>query len=67
MSSKIFPKAVDRNLLRRRLYEIFRLHPKMPITPSDMVVIARISATKLKFQELNQTIIHILQNLISNS
>jgi len=67
VSSKVFPKAVDRNLLRRRLYEIFRLHPELPALPSDIVVIAKIPATHLNFTELKQNIVHTLQNLTKTS
>jgi ribonuclease P protein component len=67
VSTKIYPKAVDRNRLRRQIYEILRLHPRLPPTPSDLIVIAKAPLTKLKFQDLAQTFIHSLQNLTFHS
>lgn len=63
VSTKIFAKAVQRNRLRRQIYEIFRLHPELPSTPVDLVVIAKTALTKLKFQELSNVFIKALQHL----
>ena len=63
VSSEIFPNAIQRNHLRRQLYQIFRLHPELPAVPSDLVVIAKPSLTKLNFQELQSTIIQTLQHI----
>lgn len=66
-STKTLAKATDRNLLRRRLYEIFRLHPELPAKPTDIVVIAKQPLTKLNFKELTETITSVLQNLTPNT
>ncbi len=67
VSSKIAPKAVQRNHIRRQIYEIFRLHPQLPSAPSDIAVIAKIPLTKLSYPELTKTLVQALQNLITLS
>lgn len=67
VSTKIFAKAVQRNLLRRQIYEIIRNNPQLPSTPSDIAVIVKIPLTKLNFRDLTKTILQTLQNLKSNS
>lgn len=63
VSTKLFPKAVQRNRLRRQIYEIFRLHPDLPPVPVDIVVIAKPELTKLDFQDMAKNLIQALQNL----
>lgn len=67
VSTKIFPKAVQRNHLRRQIYEIFRSKPELPSVPTDLVVIAKSPLVKMNFQELSKTILQTLQNLTSSS
>jgi len=67
VSTKIFAKAVERNRLRRQIYEIIRRNPLPNSTPSDIALIAKIPLTKLNFQALTKTILQTLQNLKSNS
>jgi len=67
VSLKVTPKAVQRNRLRRQLFEIFRLHPDLPSVPTDIVVIAKLPLTKLNFQELTKTLVQTLQNITSSS
>lgn len=62
-SIKISPKAVERNRLRRQIYEIFRLNPQLPTSPYDLVVIVKPPLSKLSFQELTKSILINLQNL----
>lgn len=64
VSTKLFPKAVQRNHLRRQIYEIFRIHPDLPPVPVDLVVIAKPPVTELNFQDLTKNLIQALQNLI---
>ena len=63
VSVKIFAKAVERNRLRRQIFEIFRTHPELPRSPSDIVIIAKIALTKLNFQDLTTTLLQSLQNI----
>jgi len=67
VSSKIHPKAVERNRLRRQIFEIFRLHPALPSAPADIVVIAKTPLTKLNYQELTGALTLALKNLITPS
>ena len=62
-SLKVSPKAVVRNRIRRQIYEIFRLNPKLPAVPFDLVLIARSSITKLSFAELTKALLTTLQTL----
>lgn len=55
VSMKVEPKAVDRNQLRRRIYEAIKKAPK-PKDPLDMVLITRPSTKKLSFQELQKAV-----------
>ncbi len=67
VSTKIFPKAVERNHLRRQIYEVFRLHPELPSFSADIVVIAKTPLTKLNFQDLTKTIVQLLKNITKTS
>lgn len=59
VSLKIEPKAVDRNRLRRRIYEALK-HAEQPQDPVDMVLITRKSVKEMTFQELQEEINKIL-------
>lgn len=63
VSTKLFPKAVQRNRLRRQIYEILRLRPALPSVPVDLVLIAKPPLTKLDFQDMAKNLTHALQNL----
>lgn len=54
VSKKVLPRAVDRNRLKRRLRELFRL--RQPNWPSgyDVVVIGRSRAAQAGWPELNE-------------
>lgn len=66
-SLKISAKATVRNRLRRQIYEIFRLHPELPATPSDLVLISKALILQLKFAELTKNLLITLKNLNTNS
>lgn len=57
VSAKIYPKAVDRNRLRRQLYEIIRLNKELLIKNFDIILIAKPSIKDLSFQTLKTLII----------
>ena len=60
---KIFKKAVQRNRMRRRIYEIIRLNlNELPI-PYDIAIIARSIASKLKFEDMKRIILQSLKNI----
>lgn len=63
ISAKILKKAVERNLLRRRIYEIIRLN--MGILPQkyDIALIAKSSIPLLNFENLKKTALHLLKTI----
>ena len=67
VSIKVLPKAVERNRLRRQIFEILRTHPELPRSPTDIVIIANIHITKLNFKDLTTTILQTLQNITPTS
>ncbi|HMR01410.1 MAG TPA: ribonuclease P protein component [Candidatus Gracilibacteria bacterium] len=62
VSSKVEPKAVHRNHLRRRVYEALK-HAEQPQDPVDMVLITRNSVKEMSFQELQEEINRILSKI----
>ena len=67
VSSKILAKAVERNHLRRQIYEIIRNYQHLLTSSFDIIVIARFPLARLDFQHLNAAITSLLQNLKANS
>jgi len=67
VSSKILAKAVERNHLRRQIYEIIRNNQHLLHASFDVIVIARSPLARLGFQQLTATITSLLQNLKANS
>lgn len=62
VSLKVEPKAVDRNRLRRRIYQAIK-HAEQPKEPVDMVLITRKSVKEMSFQELQEEINSILSKI----
>ncbi len=54
-------KAVDRNRVRRRLREIFRLHRAAFARPFDIVAMARPEAADASYQALEQEFLSLLR------
>ncbi len=63
VSTKVFPNAVDRNRLRRRLYEIIRKSADSIPKPFNIVIIAKNAAAVLDWQKLNKHLIQTLQKI----
>lgn len=63
VNAKTAPKAVDRNRLRRQIYEIIRLNIKQLSSPKDMAIICKKNAISLPFNNLQTDIINILNLL----
>lgn len=63
VSAKVEPKAVKRNRLRRRLYEIFRLYgPKIPQN-YDVVFIAKNPICSKSYEEIAKSLLPFFHNL----
>jgi ribonuclease P protein component len=54
-------KAVERNLFKRRVREIFRLHQGLMVSGSEMVVIPRKEAGIWGYQELQTRLLGLLE------
>ncbi len=63
VSAKISKKAVERNLLRRRIYEIIRLNPGVLPQKYDIALITKPSILTLNFENLKKTTLHLLKNI----
>jgi len=65
VSKKIKSKAVDRNKLRRRIYETIRTNTKEEETTKimDIALIAKQELQKISFKELKKHIISTLKKL----
>lgn len=62
VSTKIEPKATDRNHLRRQIYEAIKSVEKAT-SPLDIVLIAKPTIKKLPFAELQEIVISTLSQL----
>jgi ribonuclease P protein component len=56
ISLKVSPKAVIRNRLRRKIYEIIRLNAALVSSPYDIIIICKKGAPGLAHKELLQEI-----------
>ncbi len=63
ISLKVFPNSVDRNRMRRRLYEIIRKHESTLPRSFNIIVIVKNAAAALDFERLNKNLIPLLQKI----
>ena len=65
VSSKNFKRAVDRNLLKRRIREAYRLHKAMLPPSTSKLIIAIVYAHKeiLLYDELKRKLVPVLQRI----
>jgi ribonuclease P protein component len=61
VSSKTAPKAVQRNLLRRQIYEIIRLHPSLLAHQYDIAIICKKDSANLTFSLLQEKITNLFK------
>lgn len=63
-NKKDFKKAIERNKIKRRIYEIIRLNfDKIP--PGNFLIFPKKNCLKLNFKELEKKLIKLLINKIS--
>lgn len=60
VSKKVHKRATKRNVLRRRLKEIFRLNRNRLKSPKDLVIVGRKSALECTYSELEEEILKAL-------
>lgn len=58
VASRRVGNAVVRNLLKRRIREIFRLNQKKLMRGLDIVIVLRASAFQLEYEELEKRFLH---------
>lgn len=63
ITRKVHKRAVKRNLLKRRIKEIFRKLYGFILEPSDVVVIAQKDASELDYLEIKREINYALRRL----
>ncbi len=63
VSKKIAPLAVDRNRLRRQIYEILRLESSILKSPSDMIIIAKTQAKGKDYEQLKKNLLLLLDKI----
>lgn len=61
-SKKVSSRAVDRNLARRRLREIFRQHRAELSGPVDLVIIARRNLLSASYAEVEREFLRLAEN-----
>ena len=61
--SKKVGGAVERNRVRRRLKEIYRLNETLIIHGYDIVIVARVSCVSAKYNELNASVKTLMKKL----
>lgn len=69
ISKKILPKAVQRNQLRRKIFEILRLHDENLSTKADIAIIAKreLNLTNLKYNILEKKITSLYSSISSKN
>ena len=67
VSSKIAPKAVRRNQIRRQIYEILRTNQHLLPASFDFALIARTSLLQLTYQDLEKAIAGLFRTLTAHS
>ena len=55
--------AVQRNLVRRRLKEIYRLNEENLLPGYDIVIVARVKSRYVGYRELESSVLYILRKL----
>lgn len=61
VSKKISKKAVERNKIRRRIYEVLRLNLDKIKTPYDIVFLVKKGVISLEYCEIESEIMYILK------
>ncbi len=56
-------KAVVRNRVRRRIREAYRIHETQFLSGWDIVVVARVRAAHVGYQELERSLLRLLEKL----
>ena len=64
VSTKVFRSAVQRNHLRRQLYEIVRLHTTQFPGEYDLIILARPVAAKANYQQLTTDLVSHLRKIL---
>jgi len=60
-SKKVSNRAVDRNLVRRRLREIFRQHREQLSGPFDLVIIGRRNVLSASYEEVEAEFLKLVE------
>ena len=63
VSLKVSPKAIERNKIRRQIYEIVRLSHLKSTNPQDIVIITKPNIKELDFQTLETSLSKALQKI----
>ena len=64
ISLNVSKKAVERNLLKRRMREIIRCHPELLAGGFDVVFLIRKQSLSLDFNKLEGEVLKTLKNII---
>jgi len=64
VSTKVFRSAVQRNHLRRQLYEIVRLQYATLPAGQDLIILARPQAARASYDQLSTDLTHHLRKLL---
>ena len=55
--------AVQRNRIRRRLKEVYRLNEELIVTGYDIVLVARMKSRYTRFSDLESSVLSLFKNL----